>query len=31
MTKLNDGIPEIVAKVANTSDNETVKEKWEEC
>jgi hypothetical protein len=30
MTKLNDGIPEIVAKVADNSDNETVKEKWEE-
>ena len=30
MTKYSDGIPEIVAKVANTSDNETVKEKWEE-
>ena len=30
MTKINDGIPEIVAKVADSSDNETVKEKWEE-
>jgi hypothetical protein len=25
-----DGIPEIIAKVANKTDNETVKEKWEE-
>lgn len=25
-----DGVPEIVAKVATSSDNETVKEKWEE-
>tara|TARA_B100001094_G_scaffold331028_1_gene398005 strand:+ start:428 stop:967 length:540 start_codon:yes stop_codon:yes gene_type:complete len=30
MTDYNEGIPEIVAKVANKSDNETVKEKWEE-
>ena len=30
MTKYNDGIPEIVAKVADTTDNESVKEKWEE-
>ena len=25
-----DGVPEIIAKVANKTDNETVKEKWEE-
>ena len=25
-----DGVPEIVGKVANKTDNETVKEKWEE-
>ena len=25
-----DGIPEIIAQVANKTDNETVKEKWEE-
>lgn len=30
MTKYNDGIPEIVARVANKTDNESVKEKWEE-
>ena len=30
MTNYNDGIPEIIAKVANKTDNETVKEKWEE-
>ena len=30
MIKINEGIPEIVAKVADSSDNETVKEKWEE-
>tara|TARA_B100001057_G_scaffold495355_1_gene594198 strand:+ start:982 stop:1470 length:489 start_codon:yes stop_codon:yes gene_type:complete len=30
MTRYSDGIPEIVAKVATTSDNQTVKEKWEE-
>ena len=30
MSKYNEGIPEIVAKVADTTDNETVKEKWEE-
>ena len=30
MSKYNEGIPEIVAKVADSTDNETVKEKWEE-
>ena len=30
MSKYNEGIPEIVAKVADKTDNETVKEKWEE-
>jgi len=30
MTDYHDGIPEIVAKVANSTDNESVKEKWEE-
>ena len=30
MTKYSDGIPEIIAKVADSTDNETVKEKWEE-
>ena len=30
MSKTEDGIAEIVAKVAKESNNETVKEKWEE-
>jgi hypothetical protein len=30
MSKYNEGIPEIVAKVADSTDNESVKEKWEE-
>ena len=30
MINLNDGIAEVIAKVANKTDNETVKEKWEE-
>ncbi len=30
MSKIEDGIAEIVAKVAKESNNETVKEKWEE-
>jgi len=30
MSKIEDGIAEIIAKVAKESDNETVKEKWDE-